>query len=106
MTKQDPLKNPAILLRVEENKVQAHRKVCDAIELKKVAYNASITKGARRIGGAVYRELRDRAATNLREARELNPGLSRRVWNRNRPKFSWDKFIFDLVETAQTFDPK
>ena len=106
MTKKDPSKSPAILLRVEENKVQAHRKVCDAIELKKVAYNASITKGARRIGGAVYRELRDRAATNLREARELHRELTRRVWNRNRPKYSWDKFIFDLVETAETFQLK
>lgn len=106
MTKKDPSKSPAILLRVEENKVQAHRKVCDAIELKKVAYSASITKGARRIGGAVYRELRDRAASNLWEARELHLGHTRRVWNRNRPKYSWDKFIFDLVETAQTPDLK
>lgn len=73
-----------MVLTEEQNKVKAHSKVCDAIELKKVAHNASITRGARRMGGAVYRELRDRAASNLREARELDLGFSRRVWNKKR----------------------
>lgn len=72
MTKQDQLQHAA------------HSNVCDAIELKKVASAASLTKGARRIGGVVYRELRDRAAANLRAARNFDPAFARRVWNRRK----------------------
>lgn len=69
----------------EQKQETAYRNIRDAIELKRVASAASLTTGARRIGGAIYRELRERAASYLRTARHFDSTFTRRVWKKHSP---------------------
>ena len=62
----------------------AYNQVRDAIELKAVSRAASLTKGARRIGGSIRKELRERASDSIRAARRFNPAFARRIWSKHR----------------------